>query len=126
MTTIVEMSESFQSLSLAISSPDKTDPEYLKLAHSVIEVIKKTRQEFCPYLEVVEVITCPPEASSDHSNDTRVELSSLKEALLEGNKHLVDVKREKHAVMEEWMKVEPCLPQLIGGEEVGRYMAPCE
>ena len=75
---------------------------------------------------MVEKITCPLEASSDNSNDTMVELSPLKKAFLEGDKRLVDVKREKHAVMEEWMKVEPCLPQLIGSEEVGRYMAPCE
>ena len=32
VTTIVEMSETFQSLSLAMSSPDKTDPKYLELA----------------------------------------------------------------------------------------------
>ena len=30
VTTIVEMSEMFQSLSMAMSSPDRTDPKYLE------------------------------------------------------------------------------------------------
>ena len=122
VTTIVEMSETFQSLSLAMSSPDKTDPKYLELAHSVVVVIKKACQEFCPHLEVFEVISCPPEASSDHSDDTQVELSSLKKALLEGDKRTVDVKRKKYVVIEEWTKkdVEPCLSYLVGGEAIVR------
>ena len=122
VTTIVEMSETFQSLSLAISPPDKTDPKYLELAHSVLVVIKKTCQEFCPHLEVLEVISCPPEASSDHSDDTQVELSSLKKALLEGGKRTVDVKRKKYVVIEEWTKKdgEPCLSYLVGGEAIVR------
>ena len=122
VTTIVEMSETFQSLSLAMSSPDKADPKYLELAHSVLSVIKKTCQEFCPHLEALEVISCPPKASSDHSDDTQVELSSLKKALLEGDKSTVDVKRKKYAVIEEWTKkdVEPCLSYLVGGEAIVR------
>ena len=52
MTTIVEMSETFQSLSLIISFPDKTDPKYLKLVHSVLEAIRKSCQEFCPHTAV--------------------------------------------------------------------------
>ena len=122
VTTIVEMSETFQSLSLAMSSHDKTDPKYLELALSVLAVIKKACQEFCPHLEVLEVISCPPEASSDHSDDTQVELSTLKKALLEGDKSTVDVKREKYAVIEEWTKkdVEPCLSYLVGGEAIVR------
>ena len=116
VTTIVEMSESFQSFSLFMFSPDKADPNYLKLTHAVLEVIKKTHQDFCPHLEVVEVISCPPEASSDHSGGTNVELSFLKKAILEGNKHVIDTCGHKHASMEEWMKTEPCLPYLAGGE----------
>ncbi|KAL5473631.1 hypothetical protein EMCRGX_G028135 [Ephydatia muelleri] len=116
VTTIVEMSESFQSLSLAMSSHDKTDHKYLQLVHSVLTVNKNTCAEFCPHLEVLEVISCPPEASSDHSDDTQVELSSLIKALLEGDKSIVDVKRKKYAVIEEWTKkhVEPCLSYLVG------------
>ena len=70
VTTIVEMSESFQAISLTISSHIKASSKYLELAHYVLEVIKKTRQEFCLYLEVLEVVSC----SSDHSIDTCVEL----------------------------------------------------
>ena len=72
VTIMVEMSESFQSISLALSFPNKTDPKYLELAHSVREVIQKTRQEFCPHLEVLEVVSCRPVDSSDPSNDTRI------------------------------------------------------
>ena len=118
VTTIVEMNESFQSFSLFMFSPDKADPNYLKLAHAVLEVIKKTHQDFCPHLEVVEVISCPREASSDHSGGTNVELSLLKKAILEGNKHVIDTSGHKHASMEEWMKIEPCLPYLAGGEAI--------
>ena len=34
-------------------------------------------------------------------------------------KHLADVDGEKYVVMEEWMKIEPRLPNLIGGEGLG-------
>ena len=122
VTTIVEMSETFQSLSLAMSSHDKADPKYLQLVHSVLAVIKKACQEFCPHLEMLEAISCPRKASSDHSDDTQVEMSSLKKALLEGDKSTVDVKREKYVVIEEWTKkyVEPCLSYLVGGEAIVR------
>ena len=119
VATIVEMSETFQSLSLAMSSPDRRSHKYVKLAHAVLAVIKTVCQEFCPHLEVVELISCPPEASSDHSDDRKVLLSSLTKAFLEGDKHLADVDGEKYVVMEEWMKIEPRLPYLIGGEGLG-------
>ncbi|KAL5505200.1 hypothetical protein EMCRGX_G006599 [Ephydatia muelleri] len=92
----------------------RADPNYLKLAHAVLEVIKKTHQDFCPHLEVVEVISCPREASSDHSGGTNIELSLLKKAILEGNTHVIDTSGHKHASMEEWMKIEPCLPYFAG------------
>ena len=71
-------------------------------------------------VEVLEIVSCPPEASSDHSDDTIVELSSLKKDLLEGDKSIVDITRTRHVVIGEWMKIEPCLPNLIGGEAVDR------
>ena len=89
VTTVVEMSESFQAISLTMFSPNKASPKYLELAHSVHEVIKKARQEFCPYLEVLEIVSCPPECSSDHSIDTRVELCRLRKAILEKDTHFV-------------------------------------
>eukprot|EP00731_Ephydatia_muelleri_P005631 Em0002g1807a len=113
VTTIVEMSESFQTISLTMSSPNKASPKYLELAHSVHEVIKKTRQEFCPYLEVLEVVSCPPECSSDHSIDTRVELSRLRKAILEKETHVVDVSGKTSVVIDEWKKMEPHLSYLV-------------
>ena len=120
VTTIVEMDEMFQSLCVAVSSPDRTAPKYLELAHRVLAVIKKACQEFCPHVEVLDVISCPPEASSDHSYDTKVQLSLLQKTLLEGGKSIVDVSRQKHVVMEEWKQIEPCLPYLVGGKAIGR------
>eukprot|EP00731_Ephydatia_muelleri_P033821 Em0039g7a len=114
VTTIVKMSETFQSLSLAMSSPDRECDMYVNLAHSVLAIIKTACEEFCPHLEVVELISCPPEASLDHSVDRKVKLSSLKNALLKGHKHIADVNGEKYVVMEKWMKIEPCLPYLVG------------
>ena len=122
VTTMVEMSESFQSISLTISFPNKTYPKYLELAHSVREVIKNTRQEFCPHLDVLEVVSCPPVDSSDPSNDTRVELSSLKEALLEKRTHVVDMSGKKRVGIADWE--EPYLAYLVGGELLLRvYLA---
>ena len=116
VTTIVEMSESFQAISLTMSSPNKTSPKYLELAHSVREVIKKARQEFCPYLEVLEVVSCPPECSSDHSIDTRVELSRLRKAILEKETHVIDVSGKKSVAIDEWKKMKPHLSYLVKGE----------
>ena len=118
VATIVEMSEMFQSLSMAMSSPDRTDPKYLELAHHVLAVIKKACEEFCPHVEVLDVISCPPEASSDHCDGTKVELSLLKEALLTKNKSIVDVSGQKHVLMGEWLKIEPCLPYIVEGEVI--------
>ncbi|KAL5500394.1 hypothetical protein EMCRGX_G011949 [Ephydatia muelleri] len=114
VTTIVKMSVTFQSLSLAMSSPDRECDMYVNLAHSVLAIIKTACEEFCPHLEIVELISCPPEASLDHSVDMKVKLSSLKNALLKGHKHIADVNGEKYVVMEKWMKIEPCLPYLVG------------
>eukprot|EP00731_Ephydatia_muelleri_P001003 Em0001g1003a len=122
VATIVEMSETFQSLSLAMSYPDRRSHKYVKLAHAVLAVIKTVCQEFCPHLEVVELISCPPEASSDHSDDRKVLLSSLTKAFLEGDKHLADVDSEKYVVMEEWMKIEPHLSYFVG---VNPLVVPC-
>ena len=118
VATIVEMSETFQSLSMAMSSPDRTDPSYLELAHSVLAVIKRACQEFCPHVEVLDVISCPPEASSDNCDGTKVELSLLKKALLRGDKYIEDVRGQKHVVVGEWLKIEPCLPYIVEGEVI--------
>ena len=121
VATIVEMDETFQSISIAMTYLTKTDPQYLKLAQSVLSVIKKTCQEFCPHVEVLEIISCPHEAISKQSDGTKVELSSLKKALLGGKVTVIDVTGDNCVVIEEWMKIEPCLPYLVGGETFGRY-----
>ncbi|KAL5499706.1 hypothetical protein EMCRGX_G011164 [Ephydatia muelleri] len=124
VTTIVEMSETFQSLSLEMFSPDRESHKYVNLADAVLAVIKTACHEFCPHLEVLELISYPSEASSDHSDDAKVplkkalpegvELSSLKKALIEGDKHITDVNGEKYVAMKVWMMIEPCLPYLVG------------
>ena len=120
VATIVEISDTFQSISMAMSSSVRADPKYLELVNSVLTFIKKACQEFCPHVEVLEVISCPPEAISDHSDGTKVELSLLKKALLEGKVTVVDVIGNKQVVIEEWMKIEPCLTYLVGGETIDR------
>ena len=107
VATIVEMSDMFQSISMAMFSSVRTDPKYLELAHSVLTFIKKSCQEFCPHVEVLEVISCPPEAISDPFDGTKVELSLLKKALLEGKVTVVDVIGNKQVVIGEWMMIEP-------------------
>eukprot|EP00731_Ephydatia_muelleri_P005635 Em0002g1811a len=127
VTTIVEMSESFQAISLTMSSPNKASSKYLKLSHSVREVIRKARQEFCPYLEVLEVVFCPPECSSDHSIDTRVELSRLRKAILEKDTHIVDVSGNKSVAIDEWKKMEPHLSSLVEACTLtGQVLPPVE
>ena len=116
VTTIVEMSDTFQSLLFTSSSPDRGSDKYVNLAHAVLAVIKAAREEFCPHLEVVELISCPPEASSDHSEDSKVNLSLLQKALVEGDKNITDVNGKKYAVIEKWMDIEPRLSYLVGGK----------
>ena len=113
VTAIVEMSDNFQSITLAVSCPNKRDPDYLQLFHAILTITKLACEEFCPCLEVIEMTTCPLEASSDHCN-TVVELPLLKNALVAGKERVVDVKGNKYVVLSEWMKIEPCLPSLIG------------
>ena len=117
VATIVEMSESFQSISMTTSYLlDRKHPKYLELAHSVISFIKEAHQGFCPHVEVLEVISCP-EAISEGS---KVERSLLQKAFLGGDGTVVDMNGDKCVVIGEWMKIEPCLPYLVGGEAVGR------
>eukprot|EP00731_Ephydatia_muelleri_P020619 Em0013g346a len=127
VTTVVEMSESFQAIALTMFSPNKASPKYLELAHSVREVIKKARQEFCPYLEVLEVVSCLSECSSDHSIDTRVELSRLRKAILEKETHVGDVSGTRSVAIDEWKKMEPLLSSLLEACTVtGQVLPPVE
>ena len=112
VATIVEMSESFQSISMTTSFLDRKHPKYVDLVHSVISFINEAQLGFCPHVEVLEVISCP-EAISDGS---KVELSLLQKAFLGGDGTVVDLSGKKCIVIGEWMKIEPCLPYLVGGE----------
>ena len=118
VATIVEMNDTLQSISMKMSSFVRTDPKYLELAHSVLTFIKKACKEFCPHLEVLELISSPPEAISDHSDGTKVELSLLKKALLGGKVTIVDWIGHKQVVIKDWIKIEPRLPYLVGGKAV--------
>ena len=120
----VEMSDNFQSFTLAVSCPNKRDPDYLQLFHAILNITKLACEEFCPCLEVIEMTTCPPEASSDHCY-TVVELPLLKNALVAGKERVVDVKGNKYVVLSEWMKIEPCLPSLIGVGSEGETVYVC-
>eukprot|EP00731_Ephydatia_muelleri_P026577 Em0018g677a len=115
--TIIEMREDFQCLLCAVSTSDKTDMDYSKLILSVINVIKVTCDEFCPSVSRVELITCPPEATTDHVAAT-VECEALKEMLLKAGKATVtDSSRKKQVNIIEWRKVEPQLPHLVGVDQ---------
>ena len=115
MTVIVEMSDSFQSLSLAVSCNDRTDSKYSALVHTALSVVKKAYQEFCPHIEVLELISYPSVASADHTI-SNVELLLLKKALLQQEMYIVDVNDEKHA-LRDWLEIEPCLPYLVEGNQ---------
>ena len=112
ITTVVEMKDDFRCLSCTISTSNDNSPPYLQ---SVIKVIKEACSEFCPSVSLVELITCPPEATSDHTPAT-VELPLLKEMVQSKCTTLVDSSREKQVIVSEWMKVEPQLLDLIGAE----------
>ena len=76
--------------------------------------MKKACNEFCPSVSVMELITCPPEATSDHTPAT-VELELLKKCI--NKKTLLDSTGEKQVLLSEWKKVEPQLQELIGMKE---------
>ena len=121
--TIIEMSEDFRCLLLAVSTDDKTDITYSKFVLSVIKVIADTCNEFCPSVSRVELIICPPEATSDHVAAT-VECEVLKTILLKGTAKMIDSTRKKYVIVSRWREVEPQLPTLLGVQlKQGIHMA---
>ena len=124
VTTVVEMSETLQSLSLATFFDDRKNRHYLESAHSVLAFIKNTCQEFCPHVELIDVISCPPEASSDNSGDTKIVLWDLVRALDNRKEDIQDMTGQKHVTMKKWISLEPCLNYLVGGE-VSRGVLTC-
>ena len=108
--TVVEMKDGFKCLSCTISTSNNSNPGYLL---SVIKVIKETCAEFCPTVQQVDVITYPPEATSDNTPGT-VELSLLKKMIRSKKNTLVDTTRTKQVKLDKWMMIEPLLSALIG------------
>ena len=116
VTTVVEMMDDFRCLSCTVTTSDESNPHYTQ---SVIKVIKQACGEFCPSVSVVELITCPPEATSDHSQAT-VELEQLKEKVRNKKNILADSSKKKQVKVNEWLKLQPKLLEFIGvNEEAG-------
>ena len=108
--TVVEMKDGFKCFSCTISTSYNSNPGYLL---SVIKVIKETCAEFCPTVQQVDVITYPPEATSDNTPGT-VELSLLKKVIRSKKNSLADTTRTKQVMLDRWMGIEPLLSALIG------------
>ena len=112
VTTVVEIKDNSRCLSCTIASSESS-PKYLL---SVIKVIKEACGEFCPSVSLVELITCPAAATSDHTPAT-VELPLLKETVQTKENELADSTGKKQVIVSEWKKVEPRLLDLIGMEK---------
>ena len=122
-TTIIEMSEDFRCLLLAVSTDDKTDITFSQFVLSVIEVITKACKEFCPSVTREEFITCPPEVTSDHVAAT-VECEVLKKILLKGTRKVTDCTGKNYVFVSRWRELEPQLPTLLGVQlKQGIHMA---
>ena len=113
VTTVVEMMDDFRCLSCTVTTSVDSNPQY---ALSVMQVIREACGEFCPSVSVVELISCPPEATSDHTQAT-VELELLKEKVRNKKNTVADSTNKKQVKVSEWMKVEPHLLELIGVKE---------
>ena len=111
--TVVEIKDNSRCLSCTITNSDQSSPKYLL---SVIKVIKDACVEFCPSVSLVEYITCPAEATSDHTPAT-VKLPLLKETVQNKGNTLADITYKKQVIMSKWKKVEPRLLDLIGMEK---------
>lgn len=113
MTTIVQLDDQFQSISVTISSPNKDSPTYTQLFHSVVRTIKVARKTFCPYLDTLELVKCPSNASSEGS-EISIEITQLRDAIHQKNASVQDETGSKFATLKEWLRIEPKLPILIG------------
>ena len=112
-STVIEMREDFQCLLCAVSTSNKSNIHYSQLILSVINVIKVVCDEFCPSVSRVELITCLPEATSDHVA-APVECEELKEMLLKGMTTMADLTGKKVVNISQWSKMESQLSHLLG------------
>ena len=113
VTTVVDVDENFRCLSCQIATSCESSPQYLL---SILKVVKEACIEFCPSVSLAELITCPPEATSDHTPAT-VELNLLKETVDKKGNTLADSTKRKRVSLSEWKKVEPQLLNFIGIKE---------
>ena len=111
VTTIFEMDESLQCLSLTINSSNKNNQRYLHLIQSVIEVIKSACREFCPFVakETREIYGYTCEAGGS----VEVELLCLQTALREMSDRTTDI-HCKIIDLNIWKTIEPQLAYIIG------------
>ena len=79
---------------------------------SVIDVIKKASDEFCPLVSRVEWMICPSESTSDHT-PADVKCENLKQILLQGSATVTNSTGKKVNVS-QWKKKEPQLSNLPG------------
>ena len=84
-----------------------------KFVLSVINIIAVTCNEFCPSVSRVELITCPPEATSNDVGVT-VKCTELKKILLKGIEKVMNSTGKKEVIVSRWREVEPQLPTLLG------------
>ena len=116
VTTVVEMTNDFRCLSCTVTTSEDINPQYTL---SVMQVIKVACDEFCPSVSVVELISCPPEATSDNT-PAEVKLELLKEIVRNKKNTVVSTKIKQVVKVSEWMKAEPQLLELIEMKEAGK------
>ena len=116
--TVMEIQDNSRCLSCTITTSDESSPKYLL---SVIKVIKDACVEFCSSVSLMELITCPAEATSDHTPAT-VELPLLIETVQTKGNTLGDSTYKRQVIVSKWKKVEPQLLDFIGMEQKeGQY-----
>ena len=112
--TVFEMANDFRCLSCTTS--EESNPQYTL---SVMKVIKEACNEFCPSVSVVELISCPPEATSDNT-PAEVKLELLTEIVRNKKNKVVSTKNMQTVNVSKWKKAEPQLLEFIGMKEAGK------
>ena len=116
VTILVEMAEQYRSLYVAASFPGQ---QYQEL--TVLCVIRETFKEICPSFDIQEFVIDPHQVEAMFVGGyvplslRRVEISSLRDAILNKQDGILDVSGNVVKI-EEWINAEPRLPKLIGIE----------
>ena len=107
---IVEMDKSLQCLSFTVSAAKlKNNSQYPEQHKCVLDLIKKTCEDFCPSVakNMNECICKGPSMAE-------VELPHLRTAISLRSPTVADISGKKEVDLEEWLQAEPQLPLLIG------------